>query len=94
MTLSTKGLAWAMGLLWGSALLLVSLSNLIFPGYGAAFLEWNASFYPGYHGPGSFGSILVVTLYGLVDGTIFGWLLAWLYNFFAGGEGEAERRAE
>lgn len=89
MTLSTKALAWAAGLLWGAAMLLIGLANLAFPGYGAGFLEWAASFYPGYHGPDGFGSVVVVTLYGLVDGAIFGLLLAWLYNVFAARGGGA-----
>lgn len=83
MTLSARALAWAAGLLWGAAMLVTGLANLVFPGYGAAFLEWAASFYPGYHGPGGLGSVVVVTLYGLVDGAVFGFLLAWLYNVFA-----------
>lgn len=88
MTLSTRALAWTMALLWGGAILLVGILNLLFSGYGVAFLEWAASFYPGYAGPGGFGSVVVATLYGLVDGAICGWLLAWLYNLFAGA-GEA-----
>lgn len=83
MTLSTKALAWAVGLLWGGALLLVGLANLVFPDYAVTFLELNASFYPGYHGPGGFGSVVVLTFYGVVDGAVGGWLLAWLYNAFA-----------
>lgn len=93
MTLSTRGLAWSMGLLWGGAMLLVGVSNLIFPAYGVQFLEWAASFYPGYHGPAGFGSVLTATMYGLVDGAIGGWLLAWLYNTFAG-TGETAAGAE
>lgn len=89
MTLSTKGLAWAIALLWGGSLLLVGIVNLLFPSYGVAFLEWSGSLYPGYEGPGGFGSVVVVTLYGLVDGAIAGWLLAWLYNVFAAGPREA-----
>lgn len=83
MSLSVKGLAWAMGLLWGGAMLLCGLANLLFPGYAVGFLDWAASFYPGYDGPGGFGSVIVVTLYGLVDGAVGGFLLAWLYNHFA-----------
>lgn len=89
MQLSVKGLAWSMGLLWGGAMLLVGLFNLTFPSYGVAFLEWAASFYPGYHGAAGFGSVVVGTLYGLVDGAVGGALLAWLYNIFAGGERES-----
>lgn len=87
MTLSTKALAGAMALLWGGVHLLTGLANLAVPGYGAAFLEWSASFYPGYGGPGGFGSVVLVALYGVVDGAVFGWLLAWLYNALAGQEG-------
>jgi hypothetical protein len=51
--------------------------------YGSVLLDFGASIYPGYHGPGGgFGSVIVVTLYALVDGAIAGALLAWLYNRF------------
>lgn len=88
MTLSVKGLTWATGLLWGGMMLFCGLLNLAFPGYAAALLDWAASFYPGYDGPGGFGSVLVVTMYGAVDGAIAGFLLAWLYNHFAGDGGQ------
>ena len=42
-----------------------------------------ASIYPGYHGPAGFGSVIVVTLYALLDGLVCGALFAWLYNAFA-----------
>lgn len=90
MKLDARALAWSTGLLWGGAMLLCSLANLIFPGYATAFLEWTASVYPGYDGPAGLGSVVMVTLYGLVDGAIGGYVLAWLYNTFAaGGRGEA-----
>lgn len=87
MNLDTRGLMWSMALLWGGMMLLCGLANLIFPGYAAVFLELAASVYPGYDGPGGFGSVLLVTAYGLVDGAIFGLLMAWLYNTFAGKAG-------
>lgn len=93
MRLSTRALAWAIGLLWAGTMLFVGVLNLVFPSYGVAFLDWSASFYPGYEGPAGFGSVLMATLYGLVDGAICGWLLAWLYNLFAGG-GEAASVSE
>jgi hypothetical protein len=85
MRLDPKALAMACGALWGGALLLISLVNLAGPGYGGALLEFAASIYPGYHGPAGFGSVIVVTLYGLVDAAIGGFILAWLYNLFARG---------
>ncbi len=89
MRLGTRGLTAAMGLLWGGVILLVGVLNLLYPSYGVAFLEWTASIYPGYHGPAGFVSVLVATLYGLVDGAIGGFVLAWLYNAFAGLERKA-----
>lgn len=84
MTLDVRGLTWSMALLWGGLMLVCGLANLVFPGYAVAFLELAASVYPGYGGPGGIGSVVLVTLYGLVDGAIFGLLAAWLYNRFAG----------
>jgi len=68
------------GLIWGGALLLVALLNLLWPPYGQAFLETTASIYPGYNPGTGPGSVITGTLYGLVDGAIGGALFAWVYN--------------
>ncbi len=39
--------------------------------------------YPGY-APGGFGSVIMGTLYALVDGAIGGAVFAWLYNRILG----------
>jgi hypothetical protein len=84
MKLSVKGLAITLGLVWGVlGMLLVGLSNLIWPGYGGEFLKVMASLYPGYHGTASFGQVIVGTLYGIVDGAVAGAVFAWVYNRFA-----------
>ncbi len=83
MNLNMKAFGIACGLLWGACVLLIGLGNVIWPGYGVAFLEMSASIYPGYE-VGGFGSVLVGTLYALVDGFIGGIILAWLYNKLAG----------
>jgi len=85
MSLNIRALAIVGAILMGGGFLLVGLANLVFPTYGAAFLEFGASVYPGYHGPGGFWSVLVVTMYAAVDGAVCGALVAWLYNFFAAG---------
>ncbi len=85
MTFSIKGLALTVGILWGASCFLTGLANLIWPSYGDAFLTMVASVYPGYGGPGGFGSVIVVTLYALVDGAVAGTVFAWLYNKLAGG---------
>lgn len=85
MRLDTRALTITGGLLWGGAVLLVGLAQMIWPSYGRTFLELTASIYPGYHGPGGIGALLVGTLYGLVDGGIAGLVTAWLYNRLAAG---------
>lgn len=90
MSLSVKALSGAIGLLTAAWFLFIGLLNLGAPTYGAAILEMAASAYPGYPGPDGVGSVIVLTLYGLVDGAICGALLAWLYNLMGGrGGGEA-----
>lgn len=84
MKLDIKGMAITLGLVWGAAVLLVGIANLIWPNYGQAFLELVASIYPGYTAGPSVGQLIVGTLYGLVDGAVAGAVIAWLYNLFAG----------
>ena len=82
MKLCVRSFTLACAILWGGAFLLVALANQFGSGYGAHFLDFGASMYPGYDGPAGFGSVLVVTMYALVDGAIGGFLFAWLYNRF------------
>lgn len=89
MKLSIKSLALSMGILWGAAVFLVGISNLIWPGYGDAMLELASSIYPGYS-VGGFGSVIVGALYAFVDGAIGGAILAWLYNKLLGTSAAAQ----
>ena len=89
MRLSVKGLALAIGVLWAGCILLVGVVNLASPAYGAAFLQWASSIYPGFHNTRHFLDVLIGTTYGLVDGSIGGAVLALLYNCFAGGARQA-----
>lgn len=85
MVFNIKALAIVGAVLMGACLLLMGIVNLIFPSYGVAFLELMASVYPGYHGPAGFGSVIVATMYAIVDGAVCGAIFAWLYNLVAGG---------
>ena len=84
MKLNIKALALTAGILWALALLLVGAANLMWSGYGVAFIQLMASIYPGYHAAGSIGDLIVGILYALVDGAICGLVFAWLYNFLVG----------
>ena len=83
MRCNVTALTLTAGLFWGAAVLIVGLANLIWPGYGRAFLDVAASIYPGYHPGSGVGSAIVGTIYGLVDGAIGGAVFGWLYNLLA-----------
>lgn len=83
MQMNIKALAFTFALAWAGAIFVTGLANLIWPGYGGAFLETVTSVYPGYHGTGSLTQLIVGTLYGLLDGFIGGLVVGWLYNLFA-----------
>jgi hypothetical protein len=83
MRFNITALAITTGVFWGAAILLVSLANLIWPGYGNALLDVAASVYPGYQPGAGIGSVITGTLYALVDGAVAGGIFAWLYNFAA-----------
>jgi len=83
MKLNLKAFALTVGILWGLAILLVALANLIWPPYGEAFLSLTASLYPGFTPATGAGSVVIGTAYGFVDGAISGFIIAWLYNALA-----------
>ncbi|NIS59464.1 MAG: hypothetical protein GTO13_01800 [Proteobacteria bacterium] len=84
MKLNLKALVLTAGILWALAVFFVGVLNVIWSGYGVAFLQLIASIYPGYHATRSVGDLIVGSLYALVDGAICGLVFGWLYNVFAG----------
>jgi hypothetical protein len=80
MKLSVKGLAFGAAITWGLLVLFVGIINMASPSYGTAFLELISSVYPGYHPVATLGSVVVGTLYAVVDGAIGGAIFALLYN--------------
>jgi hypothetical protein len=82
MRLSLRATMLAGGLLWGGAILMVSLLNHARPDYGLSFLQMMSSIYPWFHLSHTVEGILVGTLDGFVDGALAGLLFAWLYNVF------------
>ena len=84
MRLSVRSMALAGGVMWGvMCMLVVGLGNMLWPGFGQGLLDLAASIYPGYDAAPNIGQVLLVTLYGLLDGAIGGAIFAWLYNRFA-----------
>ncbi|MDY7108032.1 MAG: hypothetical protein SYC29_05290 [Planctomycetota bacterium] len=93
MKLSIWPLTIAAAILWGAVMLLCGIANLIWPSYAVAFLEMCASVYPGYDAETNIGEVIVGTLYAIVDGAIFGLVLALLYNAFVRPAKKAETGA-
>jgi hypothetical protein len=85
MKLSIRALMITLAILWGGCLLVVGSLNAVTPSYGTAFLQLVSSVYPGFHATGTFGDVIVGTVYALVDGAICGLVFGWLYNAFAAG---------
>jgi len=83
MKLSVKGLAITAAIIWGAALLIVGSANMMFPGYASNFLEVIGSIYPGYQPGTGFSSVIIGSLYGVVDAGIGAAIFAWLYNFIS-----------
>jgi len=84
MKLNIKAFMLTSAILWAAAILITGIANLICPGYGAAFLQVMASIYPGYDASSTICSVIVGTLYAVVDGAIAGLVFAWLYNLLLG----------
>ncbi len=83
MKLNIRAAAAASALVWGGAVLIVGVANVIQPRYGREFLELVASIYPGYKARPRFSQVAVGTAYAAVDGAVGGAFCAWLYNRFA-----------
>ncbi len=83
MKLSVKSLTITSAVLWGGVCLLVAVLNVIWPDYGRTFLDVISSIYPGYAVTGTLGSVIIGTLYALLDGAVGGALFGWIYNCFA-----------
>ena len=82
MKIRPLALGLSLGIVWGFALFVTTLL-CYFTGYGKIFLDaLPGSIYPGYM-ISPLGGVLGF-VYGFIDLTTMGILVAWLYNKFAG----------
>lgn len=79
MSLHPKALALAMGILYGGCLAAFAVLSMLFD-IGTPMIDLMATFYRGFSP--SVPGMIVGFLWGAVEGWIFGWLLASLYNHF------------
>ena len=80
MKFAIRPLAIACAIMWGGAVFLVGMANMLWPSYGESFLQLLGSIYPGYHASGSFGSVIIGTLYAIVDAAVGSLVFGLLYN--------------
>jgi hypothetical protein len=86
MQLQARALALAGAVVWaGVVLLLGGLAHLVWPTYASAFWQRVASIYPGVRTEGV-GSVILATIYAIIDGGVCGSVIAWIYNAAAVGE--------
>lgn len=81
MRLNAKALALSIGILWGASVFLATVWILLYGSDGNTMAKLG-NFYLGY--TVSWGGAFVGLVYGFIDGLIAGFLLAVLYNTFAG----------
>ena len=84
MKLSIRATTLTMALLGAASMLLVGIVNMIMPIYGGNFLQMMSSVYPGFHDSRTWLSILIGTVYGLIDGAVAGWIFARVYDWIVG----------
>jgi hypothetical protein len=84
MRFNAAAMGMSFAILWGAGVFLVGVTNMIWPSYGQAFLQICASIYPGYHAGAGVGSVVIGTIYALIDGLVGGVIFGWLYNLLSG----------
>ena len=77
MTLNAKALALSAGILWGAAVLVITIATLLRGGPGQ-HVGLLAGVYPGY--TVTYLGSIIGFVYGFVSAAVLAWLLAWLYN--------------
>ena len=79
MDLSIRAVGFTAAIFWGALMLCIASANAAW-GYGGAFLTLMDGLYPGYTHDGTIWSLIVGTLYAVVDGLVAGVIFGWLYN--------------
>ena len=90
MRLNIRAFMLTFAILWAVAVLFTGIANMFSSEYGTVFLQLVASIYPGYDASRTFGSVIVGTMYAVVDGAVCGLVFAWLYNLLLGKGSQAK----
>ena len=90
MKFSIKALVNAAALVGGISVFVVGILNMIWPTYALSFLEMLESIYPGYKANGSFGNVIIATLYATIDSALCAAIFGWIYNRYVRDEDDIE----
>ena len=82
MQLSVKAFALAAAIVGAAWSFIGSMFAMLFPSWGEPFMELVAVIGPGVTGA-DWPSTVLLGLYGVIDGLVFGGSFAWLYNQLA-----------
>lgn len=93
MKLSVKALMFASGIGWALIVLVMGILNMIFAGYGEAYLASLAAPFPWYNASGGVGDLIIGIIWALIVGGVCGIFFALLYNAFVGKKKAAPKRA-
>ncbi len=79
-SLSVKAFSVSLGIVWATCVFLVGLINLLVPSFGLTFLWFVSSVSPGFNADPNLLSVLIGTVYALLEGCLAGAMIAWIYN--------------
>ena len=82
MKLSVKCFALTTAILWSMVIFMSGMASIIWPSYGIEFPRVVSSIYPGFNIDADIDSVMIGTLYGMVDGGIGGTVSAWGSHLF------------
>jgi hypothetical protein len=75
-----KAMSYSAAILLGGVMFLVGLINMVSPNFGTGFLQAIGSLDPGFKVSHTFGSVLIGTFYGVVQGLVVGCLFGFIYD--------------
>ena len=80
MQISRVALGLTLGIMWGLSMCGITVIHAIVPGYGSDYFRLIGSIYPGISGSDPVVDFGLSAVYGVVDGFVFGFVIAWVYN--------------
>ena len=75
-----KAISYTAAIMLGCMMFLVGLINMVKPDFGMTFLQAVGSLDPGFYVTHTFGSVMIGTIYGVLQGLIVGCIFGLVYD--------------